>query len=139
MSIFLSPQHEINFRLDCRDSVEAGAELLDEIMPDWFTRINPEILDIESPHSCVCGQVFQSMWQDNKAASYSPFHMAVELYDINPVECGFDADDDLLCPENEEDYLFAVDVEFKEINAYAYSTLAEFWIDEVKHRFELGV
>lgn len=38
--------------------VSNGAQLLDRIMPDWFTKINCANLDISSDCQCVLGQLF---------------------------------------------------------------------------------
>ena len=38
--------------------VKAGAELLDEKKPDWYTRVDLDTLDIGLASECVLGQVF---------------------------------------------------------------------------------
>lgn len=35
-----------------------GVELLDREMPDWWERVNPENLHIESSRECVLGQLY---------------------------------------------------------------------------------
>ncbi len=39
------------------DRVLVGAAWLDEVDPDWYTRVDTEILDLESLCGCVLGQI----------------------------------------------------------------------------------
>lgn len=38
--------------------VAAGAKYLDEVQPDWYTKVNPSQLDMMDGRQCVAGQVF---------------------------------------------------------------------------------
>ena len=47
-----------------KDRVQAGAQLLDKVLPGWWDgkekpTIDLEILDMESPNKCVLGQCFR--------------------------------------------------------------------------------
>lgn len=41
-----------------RQAVEKGAEVLDQIKPDWRDRVNKSALDISNCFDCILGQVF---------------------------------------------------------------------------------
>jgi len=38
--------------------VQAGMDILDENVPGWESRINPETLNLESCNFCVLGQIY---------------------------------------------------------------------------------
>jgi hypothetical protein len=40
--------------------VQAGATFLDELMPDWTSRIDPERLSMASKDDCIIAQLFGS-------------------------------------------------------------------------------
>lgn len=42
-----------------RTRVERGAQLLDEIEPGWFQRIDLTDLDLSDPTCCVLGQIYE--------------------------------------------------------------------------------
>lgn len=44
----------------CHEAVIRGAELLDDITPDWYKRIDTEELEISACYACVLGQVYGS-------------------------------------------------------------------------------
>lgn len=39
------------------DNIKTGAALLDQKQPNWFRRVNPERLRMQSPCDCVLGQL----------------------------------------------------------------------------------
>jgi hypothetical protein len=41
-----------------QSNVAAGATMLDAKEPNWFLRINIEILNIDSPSRCILGQLY---------------------------------------------------------------------------------
>lgn len=40
-----------------RDKVAAGVAYLDNLIPEWHKRINIEILNMDLPDKCICGQL----------------------------------------------------------------------------------
>lgn len=38
--------------------VAHGASYLDDVVPDWFTRINPDELNMDSCYTCLLGQLY---------------------------------------------------------------------------------
>jgi hypothetical protein len=43
---------------DVPGRVTAGAAWLDRVKPGWATLVNPDAIDLDSPHDCILGQVF---------------------------------------------------------------------------------
>lgn len=60
------------------DAVARGVALLDEKVPDWRERINPEVLEMRHCFDCVIGQLF------------GDFDEVTQLGPIWPTEFGFD-------------------------------------------------
>ena len=54
------------FTLDFSDDITRGVEFLDNEVgsEEWLLHINPELLDVRSGNSCVCGQVFQRHYSE---------------------------------------------------------------------------
>ncbi len=46
--------------------VQAGMELLDENVPGWECRIDPEVLDLASCQFCVLGQIYGEYTQGTR-------------------------------------------------------------------------
>lgn len=45
--------------IQIRPEVQVGAEFLDRVEPDWWTRIDPASLKMQDGCTCVVGQVFE--------------------------------------------------------------------------------
>lgn len=50
-------------KIDYMARVEKGAALLDERVPDWFTRVDTDTLDIANGYRCVTAQVAGDIWR----------------------------------------------------------------------------
>lgn len=61
-----------NDKNDMELAADRGVNLLDDIRPDWRTRVNFDTLDMDDPQSCIIGQIRPS------DSSYT-----VELYALN--------------------------------------------------------
>lgn len=46
-----------SYELTVEERVANGAQLLDERIPGWYRRINPETLSIANSARCICGQL----------------------------------------------------------------------------------
>lgn len=114
---------------DVEERVEAGAEWLDEHAPGWEHKLSFQELKMESPCSCVLGQVFfqealaagilNSEWHDQDLVTKpAGFHYAGKRVGLcNSEELGFDA----MGGEPEE-----------------YDELRDAWLALVKDRFDNG-
>lgn len=60
------------------ERVVQAAAWLDEIQPDWRDRVDPLILDMDSPDDCVLGQVFAAE-ADEYGMSSGSVYAAEEL------------------------------------------------------------
>lgn len=72
------------------DRVRDGIELLNEVMPDWYAKIDLETFSFSDRHLCVIGQLFP---YDPQERSYQSFIKSVwELGIVNSrgEEYGFD-------------------------------------------------
>lgn len=49
--------------IDYSARVEKGVALLDKVVPDWFTRIDTDRLDIANGYLCVTAQVADDSWR----------------------------------------------------------------------------
>lgn len=47
---------------DFTERIERGVALLDDVVPDWHTRVDPRRLQIRSGYRCVVAQVARSRW-----------------------------------------------------------------------------
>ena len=50
--------------VDFTADIAAGMEFLDRLDPGWVKKIDTKLLDLESGHACVCGQVFQGHFDE---------------------------------------------------------------------------
>lgn len=48
--------------MEIRPEVEKGAALLDEVEPDWWMRIDPATLHMQSAQFCIVGQLYRDDW-----------------------------------------------------------------------------
>jgi hypothetical protein len=79
------------------ESVARGAALLDDQLPGWAERIDPEQLQIASCYRCVLGQLFSRHPYPTRHA-ISPYGLGVEALGIGAGEMppswyGFDGSD----------------------------------------------
>jgi hypothetical protein len=72
------------------ERVAKGAALLDELVPDWWHRIDLTTLALVSPCQCVLGQLFPS--PDYALSSYTNGLVALHLETYAGSDFGFDAD-----------------------------------------------
>lgn len=79
-----------------RERIDRGAALLDEKVPNWFTKINPAILDVDSFSLCpICQSTGLSFWDgvkelgigvsDGRASEYG-FYPSESLEDSKEAE-----------------------------------------------------
>lgn len=63
------------------EAVEEAADILDQIEPDWFTKVDVNRLDMDSMGSCVLGQVFSGNAQLLSGYTYATeeFHDLEDL------------------------------------------------------------
>jgi hypothetical protein len=115
--------------------VDDGVEFLDEVEPGWFNRINPEYLYMSSSSSCVCGQVFNEMWQEEENGhreADTGWEYFKDQFGVDGEELGFDSF--YLCecgtadPDEECDNHTAINY------TQQYSYLAEAWIRRVEKK-----
>src|SRR4051794_6042993 len=103
-----------------RRRVRRGARLLDEKVPDWPSRIDPELLDMSSPNSCIVGQTFAS---------------SENSYNVGLTQLGLDA-------VNDGDVVHGFE-HGHGITSHTvgeeYSVLAELWLEEAKDRLNAGL
>jgi len=85
-------------------AVQNGATLLDQVIPEWFSVIDVESLDLNSPWNCVLGQIafkgahlipedlqktFNHRSRDNFTKTLSVLEKASGRYEIGLYEYGF--------------------------------------------------
>ena len=54
-----------------------AAQKLDEVKPDWYTRVNLDTLNLEQSETCVLGQAFAD-------ETYSPYSYGLEQLGLDP-------------------------------------------------------
>ena len=51
--------------------VARGARWLDEVVPDWWKRIDVDNLDLSDGYECICGQLFREEGAARKESGYN--------------------------------------------------------------------
>jgi hypothetical protein len=51
---------EIGMELTPEQAVRNGAEWLDKVYPEWWSRVDLGTLNIDDGETCICGQVFDA-------------------------------------------------------------------------------
>lgn len=106
--------------------VARGAEWLDAVYPEWWTRIDLGTLELSDSCRCVLGQIAYlpgDGWEDENGEVESGFdrfmslRFAAGLGTAWPIEYGFDTT----------------------ATGPDYPALDEAWISEIKRRWEAGV
>ena len=98
-----------------------GAALLDEKVPDWYTRIDPETLDLKVYSFCVIGQVFGLecsglVFACDCEAKFNAAAATLGLTDHEAIAaCGFD---ELAKGASDEEY----------------ALLTQVWLHEIRYR-----
>ncbi len=69
--------------------VRAGAELLDAMNPNWFTKVSLQDLQMSNPCKCVVGQLY-------KTYNLGLDVLGVDRYFEREIEYGFDSYDNLI-------------------------------------------
>lgn len=127
---------------ELQERVDRGARMLDEEIPDWPTRIDPQHLAMNDVHHCVLGQLFMERFRELRKYEIkvgatdwevgAPYYLGVRTLldrDYEEVEAhGFT----LNTLEDEPDFS-------DEIWEGWWSLLAELWIEAAKDRLNEGV
>lgn len=85
------------------NQVEAGAKFLDDTIPDWFERINLDLLDMGDDEYCILGQLFEdyvvacdnlhiACWYSEERRQRDRFwnsHLPDEYFEHHAYELGF--------------------------------------------------
>lgn len=113
---------EADYRVVATQRVKEGAALLDQSKPDWFTKIDPSHLHMDSCAACVLGQV------------YGEYGQGILILDIGPGGLyGFDTlngDIQILEKNTDPDEV----VVFQD----CFRILRDLWVDEIKARYDRG-
>ena len=97
--------------MNYRQNVRRGARVLDSINPDWYRKINPDILDIADYKRCVLGQLYENFWYACKD---------LELSYESAIYYGFN-----VRSEDTED-------------GHSYNDLTKYWKEEIARRMNPG-
>jgi hypothetical protein len=108
--------------------VHRGIEFLNEKIPGWQDKINPEILDMGSSYYCILGQLFETEFKSlNNTEYFSPYNYGVkvgfseiETY-VEAANHGFDSQ----FPDDEYDYS-------DDYDTICYAELKEEWLKALK-------
>lgn len=103
-----------------RRRVRRGARLLDKKVPDWPSRIDPALLDMSSPNSCIVGQTFAS---SENSYNVGLAQLGIDTLSAGDVTHGFEHGP--VCTSGSA--------------AEEYSVLAELWLEEAKERLNTGI
>ena len=69
--------------------VRNGSQLLRELEPDWYKKVNPDTIDFHNPKNCILGQVFGNYCEiANKLIDES--RLDIFGFDNGFAQCGFD-------------------------------------------------
>jgi hypothetical protein len=136
--------NELRWEMVHAHAVEKGVAFLDANVPDWYMRMKAEVLNLANAHACVCGQVFNEMWETEipkelrerakthpytfGVHEFSPFHFAMNKYDIEAEEYGFESQDGLI-----EEMIKDIDY-YDDAFKASYSLLTEMWITAAQKR-----
>lgn len=75
---------------DVATRVALGAALLDERLPDWYTRVSAERLKLSDPQRCVLGQLFGNYFSDAalEVVQRSNAFSIAHGFDVNTLQYG---------------------------------------------------
>jgi len=91
--------------------VQNGVKVLDNYDPEWFNKIDLELLNLGNCMNCVLGQLFEKQWEQysrsikediNNPYSYGKnnlFHGNNDYCIIMSIHCGFSSYNDEIYPE----------------------------------------
>lgn len=135
---------------DFSEEISRGVKFLDEVKPKWRDSINPDVLDVSSTVSCVCGQVFKNYYEGGlkELAKYLNLDDRDEVCTL-AWEYGFALEDDdfmrWLAVTSPDEYVVVckdtddatydwdeVDRISESANNFLYSALTEQWISYLK-------
>lgn len=108
---------------DLQARVKSGAEFLDTHQPDWREKVDPSVLMMYSCHSCVLGQLFADLFdEEDFSHGYAygvQWYVRANGQDEN--DLGFDLPD-VYCWERP----------YRDWDESAWQTLNDLWIKEIQ-------
>lgn len=118
--------------------IDNGEAWLDENVPGWVMRVNPDVLAISSSTMCITGQVFNQMWQEEHGVQWEDRSCGWDYwnseYGLDGEMLGFDLPNvysDGVLVEND---LYRVS-NTQQINSNAgWSYLTEEWIRRIEKK-----
>lgn len=118
-------EHIPSWKKDVWQRVERGSDWLDNNFPDWYTHVDPILLDMSDGAACICGQVFARISNAQQGFNYFVHHYGGDQDNVAVaygfLAGGYEYEDD----KGIERYISSEE---------EYSALAEEWLHVISKR-----